>query len=65
MAEARLMDQAFQHIMRTLVERGHAPHYAELARAVDLPVAEGRQLLLDVILVIGALEIEVVSAEKG
>jgi hypothetical protein len=48
MADARLVDQAFQLIMRTLVERGHAPHYAELARAMHCPVADGRQLLLDV-----------------
>lgn len=48
MADARLLDQAFQHIMHTLVESGHAPHYAEIARALRCPVPEGRQLLLDV-----------------
>ena len=48
MADARLMDQAFQRIMRTLVDTGRAPHYAELARALNVSVPEGRQLLLDV-----------------
>jgi hypothetical protein len=42
------MDRMFHRIMRSLVERGHAPHYAELARALGLSVAEGRQTLLDV-----------------
>ncbi len=48
MAETRLMDQAFQRIMRGLVDTGRAPHYAELARALGLPVEEGRALLRDV-----------------
>ena len=48
MADARLMDQAFQRIMRTLVDTGRAPHYAELARALGLPAEDGRGLLRDV-----------------
>ncbi|HET9922572.1 MAG TPA: organomercurial lyase [Methylomirabilota bacterium] len=48
MADTRLMDQAFQRIMRSLVDTGRAPHYAELARALGLPVEEGRALLRDV-----------------
>ncbi len=39
------MDQAFQHIKRSLVESGRALHYAELARAMGSSVEEGRQLL--------------------
>jgi hypothetical protein len=42
------MDRMFQHLMRGLVDRGAAPHYAELARALGLSVEEGRLLLLDV-----------------
>jgi hypothetical protein len=48
MVDPGRLDQAFHHIMRTLVESGRAPHYAELARAMQCRVAEGRQLLLDV-----------------
>src|SRR5437870_13004530 len=43
-----LMDRMFQRIMRGLVETGRAPHYAELARALGLPVEEGRRILHDV-----------------
>ena len=42
------LDRVFQTIMRSLVARGHAPHYAEIARTIGCSVAEGRQLLLDV-----------------
>jgi hypothetical protein len=42
------MDQAFHHVMRSLVERGRALHYAELARAIGSTVEAGRRLLLDV-----------------
>ena len=45
MAEPALMDRMFQRIMRGLVDTGTAPHYAELARALGLPVEEGRSLL--------------------
>jgi hypothetical protein len=48
MADPVLMDRMFQRIMRALVETGSAPHYAELARALALPVEEGRRLLHDV-----------------
>jgi hypothetical protein len=45
MADPLLMDRMFQRIMRGLVETGRAPHYAELARALGIPVEEGRRLL--------------------
>ena len=48
MADAKLMDRAFQRIMRSLVETGRAPHYAELGRAMGLTADEGRALLRDV-----------------
>jgi Alkylmercury lyase len=48
MADAALLDRAFHRIMRELVETGRAPHYAELARGLALPVEEGRQTLLAV-----------------
>jgi hypothetical protein len=48
MADAALLDRAFHRIMLELVETGRAPHYAELARVLALPVDEGRQTLLAV-----------------
>ena len=47
MAEPQLMDRAFQRIMRSLVETGRAPHYAELGRALGLPAEEGFITLTD------------------
>ncbi|HKZ06930.1 MAG TPA: organomercurial lyase [Methylomirabilota bacterium] len=48
MADARLLDEMFHLIMRGLVERGRAPHYAEMAPGLGLSVEDGRRLLLDV-----------------
>src|SRR4029453_14227503 len=48
MPDPRLMDQAFQRIMRSLVDTGRAPHYAELARSLARPAEDGRALLHDV-----------------
>ena len=48
MADTHLMDRMFQRIMRSLVDTGRAPHHAELARALGLPVEAGRGLLRDV-----------------
>ena len=48
MADPRLLDQAFARIMRALVDTGRAPHYTELAHALGLGAAEGRQLLHEV-----------------
>src|SRR5437762_12260606 len=47
-ADPRLMDQAFHLLMRSIVESRSALHYAELARALNLTVEDGRQLLLAV-----------------
>ncbi len=48
MADPRLMDQAFQRLMRSLVESGRALHYAELSAEMGCSVEEGRQLLVTV-----------------
>ena len=48
MPDTQLIDQAFQRIMRSLVETGRAPHYAELGRALGLPAEDGRACLRDV-----------------
>jgi hypothetical protein len=48
MPEVQRKDEAFHHIMRSLVASGRAPHYAELARTMRTSVEDGRQLLLAV-----------------
>src|SRR5207244_5797230 len=48
MADPRCMDEAFQRLMRSLVESGRALHYAELSTEMGCSVEEGRQLLLAV-----------------
>jgi hypothetical protein len=47
MADPFLMDRMFQHIMRGLIARGVAPHYAELAHALGVSVETAHQLLVD------------------
>jgi len=45
MPDAALLDRAFTHIMRGLVDTGTAPHYAELARPLGLSVEASQTLL--------------------
>ncbi len=47
MADLKLLDRAFQSIMRRFVETGWAPHYTDLAADMGLSMEEGRQLLHD------------------
>lgn len=49
MADAAVLDRAFQVIMRRMVNTGQAPHYTELAAALGYAVREGRQVLHDVL----------------
>jgi hypothetical protein len=49
MTDLQLLDRTFHFIMETLVERGNAPHYTEIAKAFDLKPDEGRKLLREVI----------------
>ena len=49
MTELRVLDQAFQVVLRGLIETGHAPHYTELARALGCSVEEGRQAQRDLL----------------
>jgi hypothetical protein len=49
MADPELLDRMFQRIMRTLVDTGRAPHYGELARALEIGVEEARLVLRAVI----------------
>ncbi len=45
MPDAKVLDRAFQSIMRRMVETGRAPHYTELATAMGCAVEDGRQVL--------------------
>ncbi|MBM4442348.1 MAG: hypothetical protein FJ027_18185 [Candidatus Rokubacteria bacterium] len=45
MPDAALLDRAFTHMMRGLVDTGTAPHYAELARPLGLSVEASQTLL--------------------
>lgn len=49
MADHKMLDRAFQTIMRQMVETGQAPHYTELAKQLGLSVEDGRQVLHDLI----------------
>ncbi len=44
MTDLATLDKAFHHIMRSFIETGRAPHYAELAAGLKISVGEGRQL---------------------
>ena len=47
MADLATLDNAFHQIMRSFIEIGRAPHYAELAAALKVSVEQGRQLFRD------------------
>jgi hypothetical protein len=47
MADPVTLDKAFYAILRSFIETGRAPHYAELAAALGVSVEEGRQLFHD------------------
>ena len=49
MADQKMLDRAFQTIMRQMVDTGQAPHYTELAKQLGLSVEDGRQVLHDLI----------------
>ena len=47
MTDLATLDKAFHFIMSTMVETGVAPHYSEMAVALDCSIEEGRQTLHD------------------
>ena len=49
MADAVMLDRAFQITMRWMVETGQAPHYTELAAALGCTVEDAREVLHRVI----------------
>ena len=49
MADNQMLDRAFHSVMQRFIDTGQAPHYTELASALDVPVEEGRQILHDLV----------------
>jgi hypothetical protein len=47
MNEPSELDKTFNIIMRTMVEKGQAPHYTEIAAHLGVSVEEGRKALHD------------------
>ncbi len=45
MADLPTLDRTYHFILQTMVERGQAPHYTEIARALAVPPEEGGRLL--------------------
>jgi hypothetical protein len=45
MEEPTLLDRTYHFIIATMKEKGVAPHYTEIAEALQLSVEEGRQKL--------------------
>ena len=49
MTELTTLDQAYHLTMQQLIDTGQAPHFTELATALDLSMEEGRQVLHELI----------------
>ncbi len=47
MPDLEMMDRTYHFITETMVERGFAPHYTEIAGALSVPPEEGKNLLHD------------------
>ena len=45
MAEQTQLDQTYDFILRTFIDRGQAPHFTEIGRAFGVAPDEGRRLL--------------------
>ncbi len=47
MAEATQLDRTYHYVLETIVARGQAPHYTEIAEKFAVTPDDGRQLLRD------------------
>lgn len=47
MSESKLLDKAYNFIMKSMVGTGQAPHYTELAKGLEVSIVEGRKALHD------------------
>lgn len=45
MPKEEMLNKTFQIILKRMVETGQAPHYTEIAKALEVPVEEGRKVL--------------------
>ncbi len=49
MADASMMDRVYQFVLETMIERGDAPHFTEVAAAFSVKPAQGRELLRELL----------------
>ena len=49
MADTELLDRAYATVMHRIVETREAPHFTELARALDVELATGRELVHELV----------------
>jgi hypothetical protein len=49
MADTILMDRVYQYVLNTMVERGNAPHYTEIAKAFSVDPEGGKALLHELV----------------
>jgi hypothetical protein len=49
MSAPSLLDKTYNVILKRMVKTGQAPHYAEIAGELSIPVEEGRKTLYDLI----------------
>jgi len=47
MTDLKTLDQLYTHIMKAIVSTGVAPHYTEIASALEIEVEEARISLTD------------------
>jgi uncharacterized protein YfbU (UPF0304 family) len=47
MPEATQLDRTYHYSLETIVARGQAPHYTEIARNFSVSPDEGKRMLLD------------------
>jgi hypothetical protein len=45
MADLWQLDRTYTYILETIVKRGYAPHFTEIAQELSVPPDEGRRLL--------------------
>jgi hypothetical protein len=51
MTQAGILDMTYNTIIKRMVETGQAPHYTEIAAAINIPIEEARKALHDLIAV--------------
>ena len=58
MPDTRIMDSAYNFIIKRLVDTGQAPHYSELANHLSLGIDDGRNVLHDLVESSGAVRLQ-------